>query len=632
MRYFCALLCGDYQLLKQNINEKERDAKMKKNFKKIVAAATTAALAFVGTVTFNPADAKADDNYYVIGNEDVIGGWNMENAKQMTASSDGTYSLSFDASASTTYLFKITPTTENWDSAIGTESGDNFAGLALSAGTAKITFDPSKEGDARVTMTGLVAPNPAETYSVVGVTSWDPAEGKVMTKNDDGTYTAVFDKLAANSYEFKIVQDGANYGWYKAFGTGDDGKANYTNTDGVEWDGNEKLTITFNPETEEVTSKAEQLAAEEEEEEEEEEESDPDATTVTVHVSTEWLKANLYAFTTAEGKGLTGDWPGAALKANKDNEGYISLKVTLDTTEDITVIVNGTNATDKSSAQTVNIPLTVKDGANEFWITTLDTKSDEADEFGNTNFLAEVSDEAPEGWVSGEVEEAEVEEETGDDETGDDETGDDEEDAASAWDDAKLKIHVKMPELENWDALGIYVFGTGESFGWNGGSGELTGAWPGKALVLENDSETWYAFGGTFSDGFYDIIINNFVSDDEAAEGAIKCQIKELELTDGEYWITIDVDEEGKFVGTVLTEAPEDYDGTGLSDDQIAEDPTADDTDDATDDVADDDTTDDTTGANPASGSTDGLPVAGAMVVVMFSAAVVVASRKRRAA
>ena len=241
--------------------------------------------------------------------------------------------------------------------------------------------------------------------------------------------------------------------------------------------------------------------------------------------------------------------------------------------------------------------------------------------------------EAPEGWKEEEKAELETEDPTdGDDETGDDETGDDEEDAASAWDDAKLKIHVKMPELENWDALGIYVFGTGESFGWNGGSGELTGAWPGKALVLENDSETWYAFGGTFSDGFYDIIINNFVSDDEAAEGAIKCQIKELELTDGEYWITIDVDEEGKFVGTVLTEAPEDYDGTGLSDDQIAEDPTADDTDDATDDVADDDTTDDTTGANPASGSTDGLPVAGAMVVVMFSAAVVVASRKRRAA
>lgn len=601
---------------------------MKKTFKKIVAAATTAALAFVGTVTFNPADAKADDNYYIVGA--VFGNWSPADAPQMTAENDGTYSYSFDAAESKTYEFQILPTNTGWDGQIGPAAGGNFCGLALSAGTAKITFDPSKEGDARVTMTGLVAPNPAETYSVVGsMNGWDLAKGQAMTKNDDGTYTAVFDSIPADSYQFKVVQDGANYGWYASFGAETE-SGNAVNDEGVDWDGNEKLTVTFDPSTKTITSKAEQVEDDGEEGGEEGgEEVDPDATTVTVHVSTEWLKAKLYAFTTADSTPLAGAWPGSALKDNADNKGYVSLKITLDKTEDITVIVNGTTA-DKASAQTVNLPLTVKDGANEFWITTLDTKSDEADEFGNTNYLAEVSAEAPEGWVAGEVEEAEVEEETGDDETGDDETGDDE-NSASAWDDAKLKIHVKMPELENWDALGVYLFGSDENFGWSGS--ELSGAWPGAAMVLENDSETWYAFGGTFADGFYKLIVNNYVSDDEAAEGAIKCQIDPaLDITDGEYWITIDLAEDGTYVATVMTEAPEDYDGTGLSDDQIAEDPTADDTDDATDDAADDDTTDDTTGANPASGSTDGLPVAGAMVVVMFSAAVVVASRKRRAA
>ena len=40
--------------------------------------------------------------------------------------------------------------------------------------------------------------------------------------------------------------------------------------------------------------------------------------------------------------------------------------------------------------------------------------------------------------------------------------------AANAWDDAKLKITVKMPELKNWDALNTYVFGMEQDFGLQG--------------------------------------------------------------------------------------------------------------------------------------------------------------------
>lgn len=613
MRYFCALLCGDYQLLKQNINEKERDAKMKKTFKKIVAAATTAALAFVGTVTFNPADAKADTTTVI----HIKAADGINNVAGWIAAEDG-IGVTFAAQA------------ENTNPALNWGDGKNPQFLA-------------KNGDYYdFTITGdMVAPKGTNALQILvncGEDSQycckyaidaDDSNGNVALFNSanefwatltpsgqwDGTISlSTIDPSAITAADVEALIDEI----------GDVTLDSASKIEAAEQAVADYLDVSDNNKTADISNYATLTAAretydalKEADDKAKEEANEKAAGELTLYVEkpADWDSVSLWAWT--DNGNLFKDWPGEALTACENNDGWYKA----------TISVNGiTNIifSNPGGAQTVDITgLT----AGTYWYTLV--LNDGQDKFE----VDTVVTEAPEGWKEEEKAELETEDPTdGDDETGDDETGDDEEDAASAWDDAKLKIHVKMPELENWDALGIYVFGTGESFGWNGGSGELTGAWPGKALVLENDSETWYAFGGTFSDGFYDIIINNFVSDDEAAEGAIKCQIKELELTDGEYWITIDVDEEGKFVGTVLTEAPEDYDGTGLSDDQIAEDPTADDTDDATDDVADDDTTDDTTGANPASGSTDGLPVAGAMVVVMFSAAVVVASRKRRAA
>ena len=138
------------------------------------------------------------------------------------------------------------------------------------------------------------------------------------------------------------------------------------------------------------------------------------------------------------------------------------------------------------------------------------------------------------------------------------------------WKNAKLKIHVKMPKFEDWTKLGVYLFGTGKQFGWSGGHGEQTGHWPGSQMIKEIDSNSWYAFGGTFLDGYYDCIINNYVSDFEVEEGTINCQTKELEIKDGEYWIEVNYDDEYDFFfPTIMTKAPKDYDGKGLFGNQI---------------------------------------------------------------
>lgn len=611
MRYFCALLCGDYQLLKQNINEKERDAKMKKTFKKIVAAATTAALAFVGTVTFNPADAKADTTTVI----HIKAADGINNVAGWIAAEDG-IGVTFAAQA------------ENSNPALNWGDGNNPQFLA-------------KNGDYYdFTITGdMVAPKGTNALQILvncGEDSQycckyaidaDDSNGNVALFNSanefwatltpsgqwDGTISlSTIDPSAITAADVEALIDEI----------GDVTLDSASKIEAAEQAVADYLDVSDNNKTADISNYATLTAAretydalKEADDKAKEEANEKAAGELTLYVEkpADWDSVSLWAWT--DNGNLFKDWPGEALTACENNDGWYKATISVD---GITNII----FSNPGGAQTVDITgLT----AGTYWYTLV--LNDGQDKFE----VDTVVTEAPEGWEEEEKAELETEDPTdGDDETGDDETGDDE-DTTSAWDDAKLKIHVKMPELENWDALGVYLFGSDENFGWSGS--ELSGAWPGAAMVLENDSETWYAFGGTFADGFYKLIVNNYVSDDEAAEGAIKCQIDPaLDITDGEYWITIDLAEDGTYVATVMTEAPEDYDGTGLSDDQIAEDPTADDTDDATDDAADDDTTDDTTGANPASGSTDGLPVAGAMVVVMFSAAVVVASRKRRAA
>lgn len=582
---------------------------MRKSIKKIMSVVTAAAMT-LAMVAVPSVKAMAADSYYVVGAE--FGNWTPADAPAMTSNGDGTYSYSFAAEAGKCYEFQILPTNTGWDGQIGKAEGGNFAGLALEAKQCTIKFDPAKEGNARVTMDGLLDPNPAEEYYVVGsMNEWKIAEAIKMTSNGDGTYSATIE-LPGDKYEFKVLQDAPTYGWFKQWGDATSENGNASNAEGLAWD-NEKLTVTFNPADGTITSKAEEVVVEEESTEESTEEIDGDS--LTVHVATDWLKPKLYAFTSADSTELLGGWPGAAMKANKDNDGYYSVKLSLDTIEEITVIVNGSDA-DGNSVQTVNVPVTdIAEGANEIWVTISDEKGEE-DEFGNSNFLAEYTTAEPDGWVASEVEEAEPEDET---EAEDGEDGEDEEegDDTAAWDSMKLKIH--FLNSENWDKVGVYLT--------YGSWAEITGSWPGSEMGLEIGSETWYAVGtnGT-KEETYNVIFNNMVSDADASEDNKKHQTPDTkDLTVGEYWfvldeVTAESDTQVTY-GVKMYTSVEDleadgytYDGQGLD---SVEDP---------DDGKDADKEDENADAETETG--DALPYA---VVLLGAAAVVavVASKKR---
>ena len=505
-----------------------------------------------------------DEIFYVVGAEGMIGegwGWNTDNGL-MSVVSEGVQAVTFSRIPDGTYEFKIVqdPKDFGWDNQIVDDA------LKIDNGNMAVTAD---NGVNDITITLDVA-----TKAVTAAVVKSPINGADVVEMI-ATLPAVEDITLADEAAVAAVE--AAYE-----GLSDAEKANVTNYD---------VLVALRAKLDELQQAAD------------------DAANVILHFENAlaWETVNAYAFN--DDGALLGDWPGKEISANANNEGWYSFK--LSCAADFTVIFNG------SGKQTVNTDITVAaDGVTEAWIT-MTGELAEPDEFGNANYATTVVTEAPEGWTEGEIEEIipedpEVPEEDEEEVPEDEET--EEEDVPTAWDDAALKIHVLMPEIENWEKLGLYLFGTGENFGWTGGAGELTGAWPGAELKLENDSETWYAFGGTFADGHYMAIINNFVSDAEAAEGAVKAQAKDLELTDGEYWIVLEVAEDGSVVANVSEEAPENYDGTGL------------------DEIVEGDTPEDTKDDETANGGTgDALPFAVATVAMVAGAALVV-SRKRKVA
>ena len=657
------------------------------------------------------AEPELPTGYYVAGDAALCGvAWSENNADNaMTDNGNGTWSKVYADVQPGVYAFKVTDGT--WTNAWG-DNGGNYTLNIVEACDVTITFTVDTT---TVTAEGTgISTGPieyAEVFNVVGDAAlagaaWDTtgATGTLVAGSADGVYTLTVERVPASAtpYNFKVVQDVANYGWNGPIVYKTELLTDSTNTESnmaitVSEISDVTFTVTVGTDatTLEVTVTKSALAAEDVEAMidelpevdevtipdkaavqavkdviaglDESVAADLDATkaakvdallakiaeleaaaadtaNVIIHFKNtgEWSGVNMYAF--SEAGNMFGDWPGIAMTEDAENEGWYSAK--FEYAEDFTVIFNGTK-------QTINIPIDVaEEGKTEVWIEMGDL-AEEPDEFGNINHTYTLSTEAPEGYVDGDEPVVEVtlptagddeeagdetgDDETGDDETGDDETADDEEDAATAWDDATLKVHVQMPDAEGWDKLGAYLFGTGETFGWSGGSGELTGAWPGVELLPEVNSENgWYAFGGTFADGYYMLIINNFVSDAEAAEGAEKLQAADLEITDGEYWITLALDEEtGKYVATTATEAPEDYDGEGLE--SVVEDPAGDD-ETGDDETGDDETGDDVTDGEdggvdkdqPATG--DNAPIAVVTMIALVAGASAVVIRKRRVA
>ena len=635
--------------------------------------------------------------YYVAGDSALCGSnWSQNDiANIMTDNGDGTWSKTYTDVQPATYAFKVTDGT--WDNAWG-DNGNNYILTIETACDVTITFTVETS---TVTVTGdgiSTAPiEYAEVFNVVGDagflgTGWD-ASGTTNTlvASGDGVYTLTLERVAASAapYEFKVIQDAANYEWngpciYDAalLTNPDDVKSNMSITISEISDVTFTVTVGEDATTLTVTVTKSALAAEDVEamidalpsvdevaisdkadvqavkdvieglDEEvaadldaekaakvdallakiaELEAAAADTANVILHFKNpnNWATVSIYAW--VEAGTMFGDWPGTLVAEDSSNAGWHSVKFAYDA--DFSVIFNG------GGEQTNDISIEVnEEGKTEVWI----EMSDEVEEggFGQATNVAVVSNEAPAGFVDGDEQIIEVNLPKTDDDTtdgdttggdddatdGDDKTEGGEDDATTAWDDAKLKVHVQMPDVEGWDALGAYLFGTGENFGWKDGSGELTGSWPGVELLPEVNSENgWYAFGGTFADGYYMLILNNFVSDEAAAAGATKMQAADLEITDGEYWITIALDEEtGKYVATVATEAPADYDGEGLE--TVVDTPGADEEPDGEDTPATPDDKDEA----PDTG--DAAPIVAVMMIALVAGASAVVIRRRKVA
>lgn len=575
---------------------------MKKTFKKVVTAVTTAALALAGAITFNPADAFAakvtdeSKTVYLVVPQDYAAGWTMNT----WGTEDSNWSTGFDTTAAATLE-------STWGTHPAfTKVQDNLYKLSLDV------YDDGALGGIQILGVEEVGGDPVayqaadDALAAISDAFYSTESTEVWISANDGYTVTVTDpvEIVATDADIAAIAETAidkalavdatleNRSAYDA------ASATYADLTDAQ---KELVDAEKVAALEKALAIIAELQAAADAQKAEANKNAAGTLTVYVKAPSDWEEVDLYSWTDTN-TGVLGAWPGTAIEASEKNAGWYGASFAIDGLANI--IFNNNDG-----LQTENIE---ELSAGTYWFTLV------APEEEDGLYTVEKSAEAPEGWVEEEVKEIE----TQDPEPEPKDPPKEPASTASGWADAALKVHVKLPELENWDALGIYLFGTGDSFGWSGGSGELTGAWPGAELLQEINSETWYAFGGTFSDGYYMAIINNLVSDDAVAEGAVKCQAADLELTDGEYWITIVANEDGTFTAEVVTEAPEDYDGEGLDDSQIAEAPATEDGNDGSDGSSDGST-------NP---PTDGLPIAGAMVVAMLAGAVVVTSRKRKVA
>ena len=93
------------------------------------------------------------DKYYIIGSileTETSNGWGLDDALEMTKEGS-VFKYSFDYTAGKGNLFKIL-IARSWDGSIGPEAGGNFWIDNTKTGRVTITFDPTKSGDARISV------------------------------------------------------------------------------------------------------------------------------------------------------------------------------------------------------------------------------------------------------------------------------------------------------------------------------------------------------------------------------------------------------------------------------------------------------------------------------------------------
>lgn len=304
-----------------------------------------------GTLTEAPkVDEPVITGYTVAGDSGLCGAaWDpAQNA--MTETSTGIWEITFTNIAAGTYYFKVTDGT--WTNSWGV-SGGNAVVSVDAASDVTVTFNAdTKEITAVATPVGGETPDPVPvTYTVAGDSdlcgaAWDPSQN-AMTETSTGIWEITFFNIAAGTYKFKVTDGSWTNSWGANGGDYNVGVAVLSN-----------VTITFNADTKEITTSLEPLTDEE-----------PTAYTVKLHFLpgegwgspiNAWVWMN-------ESDSIPGyedyhmSWPGKAIAANAEHEGWYDLTVSTYNAGGFKIIFND------GSNQTLNLFTGALTGDVELW-------------------------------------------------------------------------------------------------------------------------------------------------------------------------------------------------------------------------------------------------------------------------
>ena len=287
-------------------------------------------------------DGDTSEVTYTVAGEEGLCGVSWDPAQNaMTETADGIWEITFEGVAAGTYKFKVTDGTWNnswgdgeYDKVI-TVPVDGDVIVTFNAETKEISVDLPEVADFAYTVAG--------EEGLCGV-SWDPAQN-AMTETADGIWEITFEGVAAGTYKFKVTDGTWNNSW---------GEGEYDKTVTLEADGD--VTVTFNADTKEITVSVSAAA--------------PAQYTVTIHFlpDSSWgssIKAWLWMNDNDNIPGYEDyhkTWPGKAIEANADHEGWYDLTVVTEEASGFKYIFND------GSNQTADLHTGMLTGDAEFWL------------------------------------------------------------------------------------------------------------------------------------------------------------------------------------------------------------------------------------------------------------------------
>ena len=283
----------------------------------------------------------ANYDWYLVGdNADIFGAaWTpAQDANGMTKQADGTYIKTYEITKAATVEYKITDS-QGWIGENQVPRYNNQTVTVAAGDTLTFTYN----GTTLTASTG----KPVVTYDyyVAGVAGlcgaeWNPsAEANGMTKQADGSYTKVYENVAAGTYKYKVT----NGSWNTTYTDGSAGDKD-NNSQVVVATADSTVTITLSSDKKVssavVAPAAPSTAAPS---------TAAPATTKTIYFTNAdaWTTVNVYAYkmkSETEAVKLTGEWPGTAMTDAGKNEYQQQLvKADVDTSAEFVIFNDGTS-------------------------------------------------------------------------------------------------------------------------------------------------------------------------------------------------------------------------------------------------------------------------------------------------